>query len=108
MILYHVTHPDNLPSIYKDGLIPQIGALSEKLGEQLPRVYLFTDTEAMDTALACWLGQEWEELYGEDAECCSLIIDLPDDFPVFNEGVGYEVVSYQEIPPRYIKFFRDE
>lgn len=108
MMLYHVTHPDNLPSIYQDGLVPQIGSLSEKLGEELPRIYLFTDIESMETALGCWLGSEWEELYGDDAPCCSLAVDLPDDFPIFDEGVGYEVISYQEIPPECIRFFRDE
>lgn len=108
MKLYHITHPDNLLSIYRDGLVPQVGALSSKLGEQLPRIYLFRDIESMDTALSCWLGDEWEDLYGEDSPCCSLEIDLPDDFPIFDEGVGYELVSYDTIPPQYIKFFCDE
>ena len=69
---------------------------------------MFPDIESMDNALANWLGQEWEEIYGDDAPCCSLIVELPDDFPIVNEGTGYEVLSYENIPPRFIRFFRDE
>lgn len=108
MRLYHVTHPDNLPSIMSDGLIPLIGERAASFGEDEPRVYLFPNIDSMNTALASWLGVAWEEQYGEEGECCSLIVDLPENFPIEYEGVGYEISTCETIPPEYISFFREE
>ena len=59
---WHVTRIGNVPSIRAKGLIPQIGANSESCQEEAPRVYLFTSKDAMETALAGWLGELYEDV----------------------------------------------
>ena len=39
--LYHVTTLDNLNSIIRNGLVPNIGDRSKKLGETESRIYFF-------------------------------------------------------------------
>lgn len=104
MILYHITKTQNLLSIFSNGLIPQIGELSSKLGETKKRIYLFSSISDMNNALMNWLGIE----YGDDIELSSLIISLPDDFEIIDGEVEYEKYSYNIIEPKYIKFFREE
>lgn len=105
---YHVTLLENWKSIKENGLIPKIGELSKLIDETQKRIYLFPNIEDMENALYNWLGETINDLYGEDIECCSLKITLPDDFPIENGDVEYEVYSYQKIPSQYISFFREE
>ena len=51
MPLYHVTLISNLESIMANGLIPQVGALSEMVGEQ-PGVFLFPNYADCENAHA--------------------------------------------------------
>ena len=43
MIFYHVTLKNNLDNILKNGLIPQIGTLSQAANETINRIYLFIE-----------------------------------------------------------------
>lgn len=93
---YHVTQVDYLDNIRKYGLIPQIGRLSQKLGETVERIYLFQNKDAMENALLNWLGDEFE-----DENICCLEITVPNYFPI--EKNGFECCCYKIIPPNYIR-----
>ena len=56
---FHVTEKKNLKSILSKGLVPQIGTLSQKLGEDRKAIYLFATELEMENALANWLGEEF-------------------------------------------------
>lgn len=105
MPLYHVTLISNLESIMANGLIPQVGALSEMVGEQ-PGVFLFPNYADCENALWNWLGEELEELTPNE-EAVSLEINLPDHFPL-EESVEWERISREVIPPQYIRFYKNE
>ena len=107
-IYYHVTLKSNLKSILEKGLYPQIGTLSELCNETEERIYLFPSIEDMENALGNWLGEEINKLYGEDIDCCSLKITLPDNFPIVKGDVDYECYSYHHIDKKYITYLKDE
>ena len=99
MIYYHVTTKKALSKIKKEGLQPQIGKRSKKIGEVFPAIYLFTTRDDMEDAICNWLG---EELEGD--KTYALKIDIPKGFPL-DEGVQgeWEVRSYQMIPMEYVQ-----
>lgn len=101
--LYHVSPKWNLKSIMEKGLIPKIGPRSKEAGEKVG-VFLFPTIEDMETALGQWLS-EW---FSESARLMALVITVPDDFPIENGEVRYEKVSRVVIPPKHIRFLRDE
>ena len=104
---WHVTRIGNVPSIRAKGLIPQIGANSESCQEEAPRVYLFTSKDAMETALAGWLG----ELYEDVDEFALLRVSLPEQFASLcttTEGFECEATCTKTIPAEYIEFFDEE
>lgn len=108
-VFYHVTKLENYNNIMEKGLIPQIGELSIDCDEDVPRVYLFPTLDDMENALGNWLGEWYEENYGEDIELCSLKISLPDTFPIsYNDEVPYECYSYDVIESKYIEFLKEE
>lgn len=100
---FHVTPISNLPSILKDGLIPQIGERSKEL-ETEERVYLFITYEDCQTALYQWLGEEFDEL---EEEVVSLKVELPDDFPL-EKTCEWELASKITIEPSCISFYKNE
>lgn len=55
--VYHVTPTRNLESIFRDGLLPQIGPRSAVLGETKALVYFFGSMLAVEKALTHWLGE---------------------------------------------------
>ena len=101
---YHVTLKENYDKIMVEGLIPQIGERANDYGEDIERIYLFPSEDDMNTALSSWLG----ECFDEDVELCSLLITLPDNFPITDGEVEYEAYSYEKIEPKYITYLRDE
>ena len=105
---YHVTLLNNLNSIMTSGLIPHIGHLATLCDETKSRVYLFPTQEDMETALSSWLGEAIEAEFGEKVECCSLKIQLPDNFPITEGDVEYECYCEYVIPPKYITYFKNE
>ena len=104
-LYYHVTLMENVPSIRKNGLLPQIGERSEELGETEKAIYLFPSKEDMDNALMNWLGEWYNEEYGEDCDLAILEVRLPEEISVMDEGVGYEVVCKEKIPAECIRYF---
>lgn len=103
-IAYHVTPAVNLPDILQAGLQPRIGVRSADLGELLPRVYLFADQEACDTALSGWLGDCFEDI-PEDG-LLVLLVDVTD--LTLQSDVGYEITCMDVIKPARILEIRDE
>ena len=104
-MLFHVTLMENVESIREKGLLPQIGERSLEAEESEKNVYLFTSYEAMDNALMNWLGEWYNERYGEDVDLAVLKVLVPPEIPIVDEGVGYEVLCPACIPPEYISFF---
>ena len=105
---YHVTRKKNLTSILNNGLYPKIGDLSKLCDETENKIYLFPSIDDMENALMNWLGENLIELYGEDEPCCSLKITVPDNFPIVEGDVDYEVYSYHHIDKKYITYLKDE
>lgn len=103
-ILYHCTTEDNMESITKKGLIPQIGERAKKLGETKKRIYLFPSYEDCETALESWLGEEFDE----DKIVVTLRVTLPANFPLEDSTVSYEKIARRPIPAKYISFYKYE
>lgn len=103
---YHVTLAKNLDSILTNGLIPRIGERSLEIGEKEASVYIFPSEADMECAVMQWLGDWYEDEYGEDVELVCLEINVPYNFPIENGEVEYEYVSKDIIPNKYIKFFK--
>lgn len=104
-LYYHVTLMENVPSIRKNGLLPQVGERSEELGETEEAIYLFPSKEDMDNALMNWLGEWYNEKYREDCDLAILEVRLPKEISVIDEEVGYEVVYKEKIPAECIRYF---
>lgn len=100
-MLYHVTPLVNLPSILMNGLQPQIGERSALIGESTENVYLFTSSDACETALMNWLGDEFE-----DVELA--VLEFEEGDAAGDCSVGYELVCKTGIPARSIKRILDE
>ena len=66
MKLYHVSLLRNLKSIMKVGLEPRIGERSKEIGETEKAVYLFPTIDDMNCALGQWLGDWYNDEYGEN------------------------------------------
>lgn len=102
---YHVTDVENLDSIFKNGLVPSIGPLSEQLGETgepVPAVYLFTSEETCRDAMSGWLGEAFDELDGEtggESRHAVLRVELDDSDDWEDDGEFYEKTVYDAIPP---------
>lgn len=60
----------------------------------------------MECAVIQWLGDWYEDEYGEDVELVCLKINVPYSFPIENGEVEYEYISKDTIPSKYIKFFK--
>lgn len=104
---YHVTLNENVISILDNGLIPKLGERSLEIGEKEPLVYLFPTEDDMECAVMQWLGDWYEDEYGEDVKLSCLKINLPYDFPIENGEVEYECISKKTIPAKYIKFYKE-
>lgn len=105
---FHVTLMENVPSIQINGLIPSIGDRSQEFGETEAVSFLFPSEEDMENALSNWLGDWYVCNYGDDCALAILHIHLPHDFPVFDNGSGFEFISKTTIPPECISFFDEE
>lgn len=109
LTLYHVTLKSRIPYILRQGLIPNIGDLSRRMGERRKAIWLFTEKAVMEDALTNWLGDTFDGMYGLKAQESILAVNLPKTYMgklEYNRAVGYEVVCYAQIPPRYLKVLR--
>lgn len=85
-----------------------IGPLSKLNNETEKRIYLFTDYSSMENAMMNWLGDNLNEIYGDDKVYSYLEIKLPNEFNLIESNADYEKYSYEVIPPIYIKHLKDE
>lgn len=102
-MFYHVTPESNLESIFEKGLMPTIGERSAQC-ESMPLVFLFNSLEDCETALANWLGEEFEDIYERLAV---LEVTLPDSFPLITT-VEWESASGTVISPNQIQIHHYE
>ena len=106
---YHVTRRKNLPSIKRNGLLPQV---PEDYGDSgdIKGVYLFKSLNDTQTALYQWLGErieEWEEENNENYGEVILKVDLSGLDLI--DSVEYEWISTDIIEPnRIIDVLEDE
>lgn len=106
---YHVTLYDNVKSILTQGLIPKSGTRSEVMGDH--GIFMFPSIDDMNNALMNWLGEEYEEKYGEGVDLAALSITLPNNFPAaptFTGDSSWEWSTQEPIPAKYIKFLSKE
>lgn len=106
-VYYHITLAENIESICKNGLVPQIGARSVEAGESNPAVFLFRFRGDAEDSLGCWLGKWYGEHYGEDWEPVIIQVRLPDDIPVFETGTDWERICKVTIPPECLSFYSE-
>lgn len=90
---YHVTLSANVPAILGEGLIPT--APSDMEDEK--GIYLFLDKISAEDAVMNWLGDRFEE----DEELALLTLS-GEGLDVHPTTAGYEVISYDPIPPENI------
>jgi hypothetical protein len=100
---YHVTPTENVPLIMSEGLIPQQGPRSQRMGAD-SGIFLFKNMGDVDNALMNWLGDEYEE----DEPLTLLGVELPPDAEVAPEVVGWEVNVLSHIPPQYIQILSED
>ena len=108
MILYHVTDIENLGSIEETGLVPGIGRLSHKFGEDEERLYFFHDVEDLENALLNWLGEEFDVIDAEDGyEHQHVVLEclFPDGMSVSPDL--YEIAIAEAVEPNRIRISRD-
>lgn len=112
--VYHVTTVDNWNKIKQVGLIPQIGTLSQKIGENEDCIYAFSSLDELDNALINWLGQESDEMeenLEKPIDLAILSVDvrhlkIPVQF--VDNQTFFEQKIYEKIDPSYIELIRIE
>ena len=97
-LYYHVTLTDNIPSILANGLIPSIPDDME----DVQGVYLFRSLDLVHNALMNWLGERYEERYGEDIDLAILSVDSRGVTDTDDMSAEYEIISYKRISPEFI------
>ena len=97
--LYHVTTLDNLNSIIRNGLVPNIGDRSKKLGETESRIYFFGSLDDVNDALMNWLLDE----FSEDTKLVLLQVKIPNDVSITKEDDQFEYSTKDRIDSKYIK-----
>lgn len=99
-VVYHVTPTKNLPSIMKNGLIPQIGNRSSQIDGEEEGIYIFPSLEDLEDAH--WLGDEFDE----DEELSVLEIDVS-GIPLVDSTVGFEKIIKVPVSPDRISVSDD-
>jgi hypothetical protein len=96
-VFYHVTSANNIPSILKNGLVPQIGNRSAKIHEDQPEIFMFADIASLEDAMQNWLLDEFDE----DEPLKILKITLPENHPISKNGS--EITTTNPISPNNIE-----
>ena len=103
--VYHVTPEVNLPSIKKNGLVPQIGPNSQDIGETEEAIHVFLDQDSLTDAMVNWESMDWHD--EEEPELSLLTLNVPASMlsTPFNKGVvasqGVAEI-HQHVPPSMI------
>lgn len=95
---YHVTPARNIKSISANGLVPQKGRRSKKIGEESDGIYLFYNLKEVEIAINGWLGLE----FTESSRLALLRVIVPEGSGV-RYGGGYERIITTPIPAENIK-----
>lgn len=59
--VYHITPDANLPKIRDEGLVPMLGPNSKQIGETVPAIHVFTNTDTMEEAVMNWDAMDWSD-----------------------------------------------
>lgn len=103
--VYHFSPAEHLPEIQRQGLIPQIGPRSRKLGEPRPAIYFFPTLAGAEDALMNWLGDEFDE-----AQPIALLrVNIPADVEIqCDQTYGDEVHVFAPIPAQNIEILSQD
>jgi hypothetical protein len=72
--VYHVTPDANLPKIRDEGLQPMIGSNSQQIGETVPAIHVFTNTDTLEDAIMNWDAMDWTD---ETVELSLITLQIP-------------------------------
>jgi hypothetical protein len=108
---FHVTPKENIESILKNGLIPQIGYRSRKIEEKNAAIYFFINKEECENALGNWLGDEFDDENIGDLLILEVDVDdkyirLDSNGNVFFEMVVTEPVGVEKIKRIYTEDYK--
>lgn len=98
-VAYHVTPTQNLRSVMKNGLVPNIGDRSSKIAGEQSGIYLFPSVEAAEDAVMNWLGDEFDE----DEPLTLLKVNIDGLEKYISQGADYELIVNTNIEPNRIK-----
>lgn len=98
MIFYHITPAANLPSIFKNGLIPTIGPRASVGKEERAGIWLFAYRQDALEAVKTWFLLE----NGNDLTLQILEVELPHGADCLIRGRSFESICYSRIPPDFI------
>jgi hypothetical protein len=91
--------------------------LSESIEERSQEIsdygiVLFPNENEIENALSKGLGEALNNQYGEDKDVSSLIITLPNDFPVsptfVNGEESFEWYTKSNIPASFVRFHKEQ
>ena len=102
--VYHITRDANLPKIRDEGLVPMLGPNSKQIGETVPAIHVFTNTDTMEDAIMNWGAMDWDD---EDIDLSLLTLTVPvsmvtassKGFAALGQGIA-EIL--EPIPPSMI------
>ena len=97
MHVWHVTPTRNVFGILEEGLNPSVGERSQAMGEETPRVYVFTDALALEDALSNWLG----EAFDEDDALSIVLLDIAAERVLAPQNL-YEAYIMETVAPSCI------
>jgi hypothetical protein len=102
---FHVTTEHALQKILADGLEPRIGERSAEANEPTPAVFAFVDRQALENGLSNWLGDAFEDYYGE-----LFILEFSYTGTRFRRDLGYtyEIAILEPVPASQIVRVLDE
>lgn len=97
-VAYHVTPTQNLRSVMKNGLVPNIGDRSSKIAGEQNGIYLFPSVEAAEDAVMNWLGDEFDK----DEPLTLLKVNIDGLEKYISQGADYELIVNTAIEPNRI------
>jgi hypothetical protein len=102
---FHVTTKPGMEAILANGLEPRIGVRSAEANEPTPAVFAFVDRESLENGLSNWLGEAFEDYFGE-----LFILEFAYTGTRFRRDLGYayEIAILEPVPASQIVRVLDE
>ena len=103
--LYHVTPAKNLPKILEQGLVPQVGPRAERMGEEMPGVFLFETPENLRDRMKRGFLRDFKK----GTELSILEVSIPSHLyiqPLSLRWNSWDYWTDEKIPPRYLRYIR--